>query len=743
MVTGVSVGTSTITYTNSNGCQITTIVTVSSQITTSFLPVVVCQNEVASLPTQSQEGITGTWLPNTIDTATVGTTSYAFTPDTSIPSQSCAVAGSLSVTINALPTITGTLSACVGNTTQLTGSGTAATTNAWSSSNTAVATISNTGLVTGVSEGTSTITYTNSNGCQVTAIITINGLPTITGTLSACLGNTTQLTGSGTATTTNAWTSSNTAVATVSTTGLVTGVSEGTSTITYTNSDGCQVTATVTINELPTITGILNACAGNTTQLTGSGTAATNNTWTSSNPTIATISNTGLVTGVSEGTSTITYTNSNGCQVTSTITINGLPTITGTLSTCVGNTTQLTGSATAATTNAWVSSNAAVATVSATGLVSTVSAGTAIITYTNSNGCQTTATVTVNALATPNVTFSYAQACINASANPLPVLPTNFTSGGVFSSTTLTVNASTGAVNLATATVGSHQVIYTLSQNLGTCTAAGTYTATIVITAGITPVTSFTYDSTYCANSPNDLPATTSGFYTGGVFSSTAGLVINASTGEINIAQSTPGSYTITYTVQPNATNCNTGGTSTFPIVIAPELDYTIEDICQAQMLELHVTPSSGSFTGVNYVWRDQLNAIVDTDSVFNVDQYMTQNPSSSLPQTYTVSVELNGCSYTSSFTVQNNPCRLIPRGISPNNDQVNDTFDLTGLGVTELNIFNRYGAKVYTFSGNYTNQWYGLTDGGNELPDGTYFYSILKGDGSSVTGWVYINRQY
>jgi gliding motility-associated-like protein len=145
----------------------------------------------------------------------------------------------------------------------------------------------------------------------------------------------------------------------------------------------------------------------------------------------------------------------------------------------------------------------------------------------------------------------------------------------------------------------------------------------------------------------------------------------------------------------------------------------------------------------VNYVWRDQLNAIVDTDSVFNVDQYMTQNPSLSLPQTYTVSVELNGCSYTSSFTVQNNPCRLIPRGISPNNDQVNDTFDLTGLGVTELSIFNRYGAKVYTFSGNYTNQWSGLTDGGNELPDGTYFYSILKGDGSSVTGWVYINRQY
>jgi gliding motility-associated-like protein len=744
LVTGVSVGTSTITYTNNNGCLVTAIVTVSSQITTSFLPIVVCQNAVVSLPTQSQEGITGTWLPNTIDTATVGTTSYAFTPDTSIPSQSCAIAGSLSITINALPTITGTLSACVGNTTQLTGSVTAATANAWTSSNTAVATISNIGLVTGVSAGTSTITYTNSNGCLVTATVTINALPTITGTLSACIGNTTQLTGSATAATTNAWTSSNTAVALVSTTGLVTGVSVGTSTITYTNSNGCQVTATVTINGLPTMTGTLSACIGNITQLTGSATAATTNAWTSSNTAVAAISATGLVTGVSAGTSTITYTNNNGCQVTATVTINGLPTITGTLSACVGNTTQLTGSAITATTNAWTSSTTAVATISSTGLVTGVSAGTSIITYTNSNGCQTSATVTVNALATPNVTFSYAQACINASANPLPILPTNFTSGGVFSSTTLTVNATTGSVNLASATTGSHQIIYTLSQNLGTCTAAGTYTATIVISAGITPVTSFTYDSNYCANSGNALPTIATGFYTGGVFSSTNGLVINGSTGEINIAQSTPGSYSIVYTVLPNASNCNNGGTSNFSIVISQGLDYTIEDVCQAQMLELHVTPSSGSFTGVNYVWRNQSNIIVGTNSsLFNVDQYMTLNPSLSLPQIFTVSVELNGCTYTSSFTVQNNPCKMIPRGISPNNDQVNDTFDLIGLGVTELNIFNRYGSKVYSFNGNYTNQWSGLSDGGSELPDGTYFYSIIKGDGSNVTGWVYINRQY
>jgi gliding motility-associated-like protein len=87
--------------------------------------------------------------------------------------------GSAIITVNPLPTISGTLNACVGSTTQLSGSATADATTPWSSASTGVATISNTGLVTGVSAGTSVITYTNSNGCIITATVTINPLPTV------------------------------------------------------------------------------------------------------------------------------------------------------------------------------------------------------------------------------------------------------------------------------------------------------------------------------------------------------------------------------------------------------------------------------------------------------------------------------------------------------------------------------------------------------------------------------------
>jgi gliding motility-associated-like protein len=240
--------------------------------------------------------------------------------------------------VNALPTVSGA-DVCLGGTSQLSGSGTANATNPWVSSNTAVATISSSGLATGVSVGSTTITYTNSNGCSSTMTLNVTGNPLISGTMSACVGSTTQLSATGTPNATNPWTSSNPAVATVSNTGLVTGVSSGTTTITFTNASSCQSTATVTINPLPAITGTLTVCAGSTTQLSGSPTANATNPWTSSNTAVATISNTGLVSGISAGTTTITYTNSNGCSQTATVTVNALPTaaISGASTICAGS----------------------------------------------------------------------------------------------------------------------------------------------------------------------------------------------------------------------------------------------------------------------------------------------------------------------------------------------------------------------------------------------------------------------
>jgi gliding motility-associated-like protein len=481
LVTGVTEGTSVITYTNSNGCQITTTVTVNALPTISGT-LTVCRGLTTQLTGSVTAATTGAWASATPGVATVSNTGLVtgVTAGTSVitytNSNSCQITAT--VTVNDLPTITGTLNVCRGLTTQLTGSATAATTGAWVSATPGVATVSNTGLVTGVTAGTSVITYTNSNGCQITATVTVNDLPTISGTLTVCRGLTTQLTGSVTAATTGAWASATPGVATVSNTGLVTGVTAGTSVITYTNSNSCQITATVTVNDLPTITGTLNVCRGLTTQLTGSATAATTGAWASATPGVATVSNTGLVTGVTAGTSVITYTNSNSCQITATVTVNALPAITGTLSVCAGSTTQFTGSATAATLNPWVSATAGVATVDGTGLVSGVAPGTSVITYTNSNGCQATTTVTVSPVPTVTGTLTV---CIGST--------TQLTGSGTPHVSTPWGSANTGVAAVSSTGLvsgvsgGTSVITYT---NSGGCQATATVTVSTTAAAGVT-----------------------------------------------------------------------------------------------------------------------------------------------------------------------------------------------------------------------------------------------------------------
>src|SRR5665648_681354 len=175
----------------------------------------------------------GGWLPYLSGSflSTMGHTSVDIQTFRTATGSNCttSTANIVSWTVNALPpapaAITGTLTVCVGLTTQLSD---ATSGGAWTSASTGVATISPTGLVTGVAAGTSVITYTvtNAKGCISTATqtVTVNALPpapaAINGTAVVCIGSTTQLsdvTAGGT------WSSATPAVATVNATGLITG----------------------------------------------------------------------------------------------------------------------------------------------------------------------------------------------------------------------------------------------------------------------------------------------------------------------------------------------------------------------------------------------------------------------------------------------------------------------------------------------------------------------------------------
>lgn len=97
------------------------------------------------------------------------------------------------------------------------------------------------------------------------------------------------------------------------------------------------------------------------------------------------------------------------------------------------------------------------------------------------------------------------------------------------------------------------------------------------------------------------------------------------------------------------------------------------------------------------------------------------------------------GCTAEATITIDNTSC-IIPRGISPNGDGLNDSFDLSNLDVIEIKIFNRYGLKVYEAQ-NYIDEWHGQSDKGT-LPTATYYYVITLSAGKQVTGWVYLMRE-
>ncbi|MBM3922658.1 MAG: hypothetical protein FJ340_05560, partial [Sphingomonadales bacterium] len=281
-------------------------------------------------------------------TPTVGTLSYTATATIG----GCPlVASPVAVTVNPLPAITaitGTASVCAGSTTTLTSTTSGGV---WTTSNAAVAAISSAGTVTGVTAGNATITYTVTNpttGCtnSVTRQVTVNALPVvsaISGTTSVCVGLTTTLTSTPT---TGVWSSANTAIATVSSTGVVSGIAAGSVTISYTvtNSNNCVtiVTRVVTVNPLPVvpaITGASSVCMNSSVTLANT---TPNGVWTTSNSAVASVSSSGVVTGIAGGTAIITYTvtSSSGCvtAVSTVVTVNILPSVTGVLTqptTCV------------------------------------------------------------------------------------------------------------------------------------------------------------------------------------------------------------------------------------------------------------------------------------------------------------------------------------------------------------------------------------------------------------------------
>jgi uncharacterized protein YjdB len=247
VVTGVAAGSATITFTIGSGCSATRSVTVNplSPITGASS---VCVGQTITLANATPGGvwISGNGTIATIGSATglvTGITGGALNLSYTISATGCRTYRAF--TVNLLSAISGPTSVCAGQTVTLTEVGTGT----WSSSDLAVATIGSTsGVVTGVSAGTATISFVvTSSGCTATRSILVNPLSPITGGTSLCTSTPITLAN---ATSGGLWTSNNPTIATVgSTTGLVTGIAGGNTIINYTMpGTGCRSTTPMAVS---------------------------------------------------------------------------------------------------------------------------------------------------------------------------------------------------------------------------------------------------------------------------------------------------------------------------------------------------------------------------------------------------------------------------------------------------------------------------------------------------------------
>ena len=459
VITAVGQGSATVTYISPDLCpsDLSATITVNGGVTPVLGAEELCIGETA----QNTPSTGGEWTSSNPAVATInlntgvvtavsaGTVQFTFEDTTT----GCTSAQTTFMTVNPVPVVSteGDGDICIGETTNVFPS----VGGAWTSSDEDIATVSNTGVVTGIAPGKVVFYFVDNNtlcsSAATDSLEVLDGVPVSGGGLNLCIGDSAPLSPN----TGGTWTSSSTAVATVTGAGVVTAVGSGSATFIFTSDDGCQSqpTAPIVVNDgqVIQIVGPDQLCIGDMSQME----PATGGTWVSLNPAVATIdAATGEVTAVADGQATFTWTSdATGCtsEPSDPIDVNPAPfvEIDGLTSICIGaNTTLTSGGAS----GVWTSNNPDIATVDNNGLVTAISAGEVTFSFVEaSSGCAggaTTDVLTVSACADPDFNVTYVDIPVPGDVSHNDDVPVGSTYGpvGVLTSSptgslqTLTVN---------------------------------------------------------------------------------------------------------------------------------------------------------------------------------------------------------------------------------------------------------------------------------------------------------------
>lgn len=411
---------------------------------------------------------------------------------------------------------------------------------------------------------------------------------------------------------------------------------------------------------------------------------------------------------------------------------------------------------------------------------------------TDTAGCVGRDTQFVEVFDLPTPTFSTlpSMTCVSATAITLNAQP----GGGNYAGPGVSGNI----FDPSLAGIGTHTLIYTLT-NANGCTGADT--VTIQVAAALT-VTLSGLNPTYCGG---DAAVNLTGSPTGGVFSgpgisgtqfdpfiagagvhtisyvvtsggctdSTSQLVAVNAAPEVTVAILAP--FYCESDAEVDLNPNPPGGTFVGPVTTSNTFDPAQAGVGNHTVTYLFTdtngcTDSASTFTEVSEL-PFPINAGPDQNLFIGTGTELAADPPTVGQGSWSV-MQGNGIfsdqgSPTSTFSdiaegtnilvwsVENGACQLSDemnitlfdfpeeRGVSPNNDGVNDVLILPGIKSfpgTAVRIYTRWGSLVWE-SENYDDDWGGTNQAGTALPDDTYFYTIELPEGQQYKGFIFLKR--
>ncbi|HEX8515080.1 MAG TPA: gliding motility-associated C-terminal domain-containing protein [Bacteroidia bacterium] len=633
----------------------------------------------------------------------------------------CSGIDSVFVRVDSLPSVNAgpDLSICIGSGINLNASG--ADSYMWSPG----ATLNDSTLSNPVASPGSPTTYVvtgvDTNGCVNTDTVNIglNGLTiTAAGNAVICQGDSTALNVSGALT--YYWLPA----ATLSDDSIANPLAFPSSSTTYTvigtAGSGCSDTAYVTVgvNSLPAVNSgaSLSVCNGSNANLSVSG--ANTYSWSPAgslnNPNIPNpVASPGVTTLY-----TVTGTDLNGCssQDTVTVVVHNIPAANAGTNTsiCMGDSTILNPSG--GVTYSWAPAAGLSSTIIQNPFAFPSTTTTYTVTVTGAGFCTATSQVTITVNSVPVVNAGQDVSICSGLSAQLNASGAN----SYFWSPSAGLNIS----NIANPSANPSQTTSYIvtGSNLAGCTDSDTVVVTVSNT--ITVATASVSDET-CFDNDGEI---TIGAVSGGTGPFMYSLNGNAPQSGNTFSSLSQGMYNVIIT---DALGCATSQTVNVGQISNVNASFTATPPSGPKPLTVSFTNTS---TGaINYTWdfgNGAVSTLTDPSAIYAANG------------TYTVLLyATNGgfpCVDSAVFTIEvfEEMTYSIPNVFTPNSDNKNDFFGIQSIGVTGVDgaIFNRWGKKIYEWSGDAASGWDGSSDSG-KAEDGTYFYILkIKGADGSET---------